>query len=61
MFLTSHIKGLTFTHSQLRDCLAALALLFGLFSADRTDISLHCDLRATAGPYGDTMQIQAGY
>jgi len=29
--------------------------------ADRTHISLYRDLRATAGPYGHTMQIQAGY
>ena len=57
-----YAHALTFTCSQLRHCLAAHDALFGLFSADRRpDISLYRDLRATAGPYGHTMHIQAGY
>ena len=56
-----HTNGMTFTCSQLRPYLSAHDALFGLCSADRTQISLSGDLRATAGPYGHTMPLQAGY
>ena len=55
-----YAHGLTFTCSQLRYYLAAHDALFGLFSADRTHISLSGDLRATTVPHGHTMPIQAG-